>query len=594
MKSNHHAYQIIAMTQPALSAEEKYLLLRVGHLYGSDVVNRPVAELEAVIGLSDGVLKRARDALVGKGLLSEEAGVAMEAPPDKHPGGRPPKAFRLSDRYLSLLHGEPVAAKPKPMEMDEAKEKVQEERRKRKQKQLEERNLITASLVHRMSTSSHQGAITSLLFWGAQEGAGSGLTPRTGAQKKGRQLSPRYGTRLLLAILYGLADRNGVVRGLGLGQLARLAGMKRESLGYQLGKLAEAGFLRAHVPGVTGQFAYGLAAGNFFLDPRHQSMPQPIPELLVCWEDVRFLHNHHPLQVGLQIHRKAGASKASSLGERTDQGAVPEKAEDAEEDDKAKINLVREWLLNKEQKPQAASPKPVMHADSLMKGSSSLALDSLWKVGQLDRVFQGGNLELARYLQSKVEGYASGLLSEYWDCIDKGGLIPEDLLHRIQQEILPERVSLSGWSGLRPPAVMPDALALYVYIVALRMACELKDLLLSELPETDWQGMKPIQARFAVLPLPDLAGTMPGPFRMAISIVPRDSGVLFSSRTISLSRERLRWRLKNQGKAEPTNGEGAVSQGYWLQAPGIKEGLKYRPRESQESPSLDADGPSDA
>lgn len=586
------------MTQPALCAEEKYLLLRVGHLYGNDVVNRPVAELESVIGLSDGVLKRARDALVGKGFLSEEAGVAMEASPDKHPGGRPPKAFRLSDRFLSLLQGEPDAAKLKPKaranEMDMAKDIGNEEKKNKRVKQLEERNQITASLVQRLATSSHQGAIASLLFWGARGELGNGLAARTDAQQKGKQSSPRYGTRLLLAILYGLADRNGVVRGLGLGQLARLAGMKRQSLEYQLGKLAEAGFLRAHVSGVTGQFAYGQAAGTFFLDPSHHSIPEPISELLVCWEDIRFLHDHHPLQVGLQIHRKAGASKAPSFGERTDQGAVPEKAEDAEEDDKAKINLVREWLLNEEQKPQAASPKPVMHADSLMKGSSSLALDSLWKVGQLDRVFQGGKLELARYLQSKVEGYASGLLSEYWDSIDKGGLIPEDLLRRIQQEILPERVSLSGWSGLRPPAVMPDALALYVYIVALRMACELKDLLLSELPEADWQGLTPTQARFAVLPLPDLAGTMPPPFRMAISIVPRDSGVSFSSRTISVTRERRRLYLKNQGKAEPTNGEGAVSQSYWLQAPGIKEGLKYRPTKKQGSPSLDADGPSDA
>lgn len=96
-------YYIMATAHHSLSAEEKYFLIRALHLYGFSVINRPVAELEVVMGLSDSVLKRAREQLVKKALLVEVPGVAKEEE-GRHAGGRPPKAFRVSEACLVVLH----------------------------------------------------------------------------------------------------------------------------------------------------------------------------------------------------------------------------------------------------------------------------------------------------------------------------------------------------------------------------------------------------------------------------------------------------------------------------------------------------------
>jgi hypothetical protein len=569
MDSVFLAYKLIAMTRPEFSAEEKYLLLRTLHLYGSGLVNRPVAELEVIVGLSDGVLKRIREALVERGFLYEEDGMAREALPGLHPGGRPPKAFRVSERCLSLLQGEPISPKVKG---------------KKKQGEQSHR---TAELVQRLTMSCHQDVVAHFLFWGERGGQGNDLIAlsTTKGEGKRKQVPPRYGTRLLLAILYGLADRGGVVRGVGLGSLARMAGMKRQSLEYQLGKLAEEGYLRAYVPGVTGQFAYGQAAGAFFLAPGHKTLPRPIPELLVCYED-RFVLNHHPFLVGGRVYSGAGYR----LSQKDKSEKKPEdKTEDKTEDKPLRgvIDLTREWLQEKEgvQPVQRVVLDFEGHPYGLMKGGSAMALESLWKGGQLYRVFQGGQRELRRYFQFKVEEYASELLSGHWDRIDQGGFIPEAMLTRIQQDILPDQIKSRGWQGEEPPSGMPEALALFVYVLALRMAYWIKGVLVHDLSQEDWQGMVPALAQFTILPVPGRRAD--DSFRIAVAIVPKEVQLSFSPRAIGIFRTLVGEGPKLAPPRVSYDGEVAV-RAYWPQAPGIKEGLKRKKGKEEEAPSEDA------
>lgn len=552
MQTNPLVFRLIAINCLVLTAAEKYLLIRIIHLYGAALVNQPIAELESVIGLSASVLKCAREALVEKRLLTEEVGVVKEPAPGKHLGGRPPKAFRVSDYCQKLLQDDNGLGKSKDEKL-----------------RLEQRQKVL-NLVSRLNNSSHQKAMERLLFWGSRNGQGNDLIVPLGIadRRVKKQISPPYGTRLLLATLYGLADRNGVVRGVGLGALARMTSLKRQSLNYQLGKLAEEGYLRAYVSGVTGRFAYGKAYGAFFLNPSHPKFPMVAPEILVCFED-RFLINHYPLHVGGRVYMEAGGCL------RRQKKSGPESPnEDV-------IKLIKESLTVKESIHQIARDADTRTGD-LMENENSAYLERLWDAGQLHQVFQDSRDEFPRYLQFKVEQYASELLSEYWGLVDQGGIISVPMLARIRQEVRPDK----NWSEDEAvpyyPSAVLEALELYVYILALRMACGVKALLLHDMPAEDWQVLDKTKALITVLPVPDVKDSK-APLRMALSIVPREGGIPIISRVIGISRS---MELSGKQLAIPivTYGVSVATQDYWMQASGIKEGLKRKSKEQQSTP----------
>lgn len=103
------------------------------------------------------------------------------------------------------------------------------------------------------------------------------LSPsKVGAPKKppSRQGSGRLlsaSNRLLLAVLFGLADECGVVRRVWPKTIAQLVGMTGGQLRYQLEKLLDLGLIRAIVPGVTGQALFGVSPGAYFLNLSHRA-----------------------------------------------------------------------------------------------------------------------------------------------------------------------------------------------------------------------------------------------------------------------------------------------------------------------------------
>lgn len=164
-------YYIMATAHHSLSAEEKYFLIRALHLYGFSVINRPVAELEVVMGLSDSVLKRAREQLVKKALLVEVPGVAKEEE-GRHAGGRPPKAFRVSEACFEWLR----------------------QGRSDKQRGRQE------ELAQQLMVSRHLDKLGHLLFWGRRFGEGNDLLEV--ATVTGKLM--RYGRSRLPSFLFAL------------------------------------------------------------------------------------------------------------------------------------------------------------------------------------------------------------------------------------------------------------------------------------------------------------------------------------------------------------------------------------------------------
>lgn len=110
-------------------------------------------------------------------------------------------------------------------------------------------------------------------------GAGPGQAPsREGAAER---LSAS--NRLLLIVLLGLADPNGVVRGWGPSELSRLAGLTAGRLDGQLQKLLALGYLRAAIPGVSGSSLFGKKPGAYFLNLSHPSFNGLVPEVVLLF-----------------------------------------------------------------------------------------------------------------------------------------------------------------------------------------------------------------------------------------------------------------------------------------------------------------------
>lgn len=110
-------------------------------------------------------------------------------------------------------------------------------------------------------------------------GAGPGQAPsREGAAER---LSAS--NRLLLIVLLGLADPNGVVRGWGPSELSRLAGLTAGRLDGQIQKLLALGYLRAAIPGVSGSSLFGKKPGAYFLNLSHPSFNGLVPEVVLLF-----------------------------------------------------------------------------------------------------------------------------------------------------------------------------------------------------------------------------------------------------------------------------------------------------------------------
>jgi len=109
--------------------------------------------------------------------------------------------------------------------------------------------------------SHHVALIEHLLINDIQRRSG------TTVRRHSLDLAPK----LLLIILLRNANECGVVDHLGLSALAKLTGLSKESVKARIEHLLKRGYIRSYVPGVTGRHLYHRSPGIIYINLKHQN-----------------------------------------------------------------------------------------------------------------------------------------------------------------------------------------------------------------------------------------------------------------------------------------------------------------------------------
>lgn len=482
----------LALKESVLSAEERYFLLRMLFLFPDPEVAVGVRGMERTIGLSPGSFRSAMDSLLAKGFLLppsvDVAGAGRLRP------GRPKATFRRSP----VAH--PEVARALRVKAPHG----------------------VGDLVDRLAGSRYQRLIDELIFWQLHS---SDTAPSAIASLK-------PATRLVLAILIGLADAGGVVRDVGLGRIAHLAGMKRDRLEYQLDILTALGFIRARITGLTGRYLFGQVAGAIFLDMGHQAFASPFPQVVVCIEDeatARFTAENFidGLLVYYELRFKGGrirAIKNSFLG-----SLKPFEGEGSEVwlDEVLRRDVTLESVQTALQKcvPDAVEldHDGVLHfrtgverEEGLLGGESLRLATRLWEQFELYRFFVGSpHVPFGRYFQYKLDEYVGQLLSNHWHDI---GPWPGKVILAVWDRIVPELITAANLSELEEWDAPPDltkAFSSFIYLMVLRRAYWCKSVLCFDLSR-ETLGVSPNDCDYVLLP-----PVYKERERLAITVIPR-------------------------------------------------------------------------
>lgn len=485
--------KVLSLKESVLSADERYLLLRIAAVFGDRLVDEGVRELEQGLGMSARNFRETRDSLLAKGFLVQPAREESAAI-RRSQAGRPRACFRMQ---VGPLPGVAEALRLKPPHG-------------------------VGDLIQRMEASRFQPLIRELVFW---------QVPKEGEPKSGLgKLRPA--TRLLLAVLLGLADRSGVVREVGLGRLAHLAGMKRDRLEYHLETLAALGFIRARIAGLTGKYLFGQVAGSLFLNLAHEAFQGRLPQVLVCIEDEkRVAHQAEDLLDILQLYtllRTRGGRRAikghypGSL--QPFQGAGAERYGNDCLRDQTWHEAVS--LINSKPPTGVGESRPEVvpvrtgfdPAEGLLGGQLLWFAHRLQQHFELERLFAGSpGHAFGRYLQYKIDEYVCLLLSDHWGSIRSW---PEGVESVVWERIRPEIITPANLAELKEwemPVKFEEAFQLYIYMLVLRRAYWIKSMLVFDIPASAL-GNKPEACDYVLLP----SASFQGRERLAILAIPRD------------------------------------------------------------------------
>lgn len=485
--------KVLSLKESVLSADERYLLLRVTAVFGERLVAKGVRELEQGLGMSARNFRETRDSLLAKGFLvqpSREESAAIR----ESQAGRPRACFRV---HAGPLPGVAEAMRLKPPHG-------------------------VGDLIQRMAASRFQPLIRELVFW---------QLPEEGEAKAGLD-KLRPATRLLLAVLLGLADLGGVVREVGLGRLAHLVGMKRDRLEYHLETLAALGFIRARITGLTGKYLFGQVAGALFLNLAHEAFQSRLPQVLICIEDEeRVVHQAEDLLDILQLYtllRTRGGRRA--IKGQYPGSLLPFQGVGAE---RYGDNCLRDqtWdeaasLINKKPPAEVSQNRPEVMpvrtgfdpAEGLLGGQLLWFAHRLQQHFELERLFAGSPIHaFGRYLESKIDEYVCLLLSDHWGSIRSW---PEGVEPVVWERICPEIITPANLAELKEwemPEKFKEAFQLYIYLLVLRRAYWIKSMLVFDVPASALGG-RPEACDYVLLP----SAPFQGRERLAILAIPRD------------------------------------------------------------------------
>lgn len=446
---------VLTMSSEWKSPEEKFFLLRVVWIYSADNVEDTVAQIAGKIGLSEGVVRRARDQLVGRGILEEAKAPAhrrTSVEDEESRGGRFRKGFRVAPEFLEQL------------------------------------NKARSSLV---LGDVARTAIHSLLCAGASPAAGPehGDKEQGGEKKRKARGGGRKGwgnkmlvsNRLLLALLWSLADQYGVVRGRGAAEIARLAGMTPPQLRRQLAKLLGLKFLWGRVPGISKKTIFGKTPGAIYLSMAHPLFLEAFPD----FSDIEASKKVFRSDVLEKFDRSLRFAERLARHESRWANSGKVWGSEAQRDfDKNTIDFLdvllgamnpqeRRWLFQKAGR-EGWRPSEVKSYDS--------ALENLYTgLPFLHRAFQGNfNSRESRYIKCKICEYSCDFLNRNVESPNETGseiLTFGELLDKIKSEAVTDvfKESFSAIEDENEGDRASEALALYVYFTSINLEIEVKN-----------------------------------------------------------------------------------------------------------------------
>jgi hypothetical protein len=459
MINKSYAYLALHMDTPDITPTAKFILIQMLYYFGFEVIDKPIKDLARPIGLTDKAVKPARELLLKQGFL-----VQRESKPDGK--GRPKIAFQVSPT------------------------KVQ--------------GWIDSEI--NLHTSMHYVQIERLLF--------PTLIPKntTQSRSKSGKTYPRKclntlttNNRLLLAILFYYADQSGVVRGLGLTRLSNKAGMTLQQLKLQLKRLILTGYLFTRFSGLSGHSLFGKCSGELFLNMYQgaQVTDQNSAGLILMlgrtdryneyywgWRILNDAWNCKRKQISVLFHRNSTTGTLS--------------AEQMHE----KLQLIRKTFFEQKIFHQEKIENQFSDTESLpIIRNYSFEWTKLFEGFQLENRFshlRRSSESEAKYLQYKINTYASTLLSEHWNSLEiYNEPIHQKLVQTIGEELYP--VNLRGKT--KDPAcekMIADAMGLMIF----RIACEtayLAKMLIINLFRGDSEVMHCLgMSTFTLLPVKNL------------------------------------------------------------------------------------------
>ncbi len=279
---------------------------------------------------------------------------------------------------------------------------------------------------------------------------------------------PTINDRLILALLICAADDLGVVSKLTVSQISKCTGLKSASVKARMTALLQLGFIRRSIPGFEGSALLGRVSSIHFLNLNHPLY------------GVKGVKSTQVANYGFwSSYRKVGASKSNS-------------------DRPINKDLAAELVAiarKKGQLPDGSGPsvKLIRRYEKLSgqveTGASEFFSDVVDYFNEPKKVFIEG------VLQARIEGYASFILSEYWEELLSGNPFCAVQLAEIIKAHLCPSVHLAAESSKRVPPRESTALLQFLHEVSWALARRYQAMLRCTCPQLPWKDY-----RFLILP----------------------------------------------------------------------------------------------
>jgi len=454
-------YCVLLIQDKQLTPEAKYLLMRILWLYGEADIPITLLEWIETLGLSEAVLRKARDLLLELGYLQESKGEVCS----QKNVGRPRKLLKVTDECVKKI----------------------------------EKAFLASEEWLCQRYDEHLLRIDYLLFWPIE-----GDTLRKQNYKKlkknGADATCRHtftaATRILLAVLYLHADRYGVVRNLSSVKLSTLTGMSLDRLESQFAIITDLGYLMSRVSGLTNKKLFGHAKSIFFLNIFTDGLVTSNTTSLFLAFDMKILNDYNDFSWAYRIRQwlfspnkkfvhvpHRNANQVADFVNTQLGGDYFEKDKTDWADNLPQLLvgirklLVTKGLYFKRDNKGFTNTKDFY----LFNTNPELIFEwlTLFEPFKLDECFDGGlTAHFFKYLQVKLDEYASELLSAVFiqfngdDCYNMM-YIDQRLSDRIRADLFPSIKSVE----LIVSDTQSSALLLFIYCIAYQHALALKGLI---------------------------------------------------------------------------------------------------------------------